>query len=386
METTTKHLDVCSIVEEKDCTGCSACMNICVHNAITMVENEIGHIVPAINKYICVDCGLCRKVCPSLNPVSKSYPSTTYALWATDKEEHDTSTSGGVAAVLYKNIVNCGGCVYGCASQPKGIISHIGVDNINDLKLLKESKYVQSDINLIFRDVKKDLNEKQKILFIGMPCQIAGLRSFLHKDYSNLYVVDLICHGVPSQKLLFEYLEANGIKRNSIEKVSFREAEQYMLKVIVGGKVIYRKDDLNDLYLSAFNDSLFVRESCVNCKYATTERTGDLTIGDFRRLGTKTPFEEPNRGSISVALVNTIKGRELLDLCKSSLTIYEREFKEANEGNPHLHVSTHRKGNYKKFKKLYTIHGFVKAAKSTLWMRFLKNEILYILAIIGYGK
>ena len=377
MESTNKY-GLAPIVIEKDCTGCSACMNVCPKSAIIMEENVVGHILPFIDKDKCIDCNACRKVCPSIHPVVKNHPQATYAAWAKEEIEHVTSTSGGIAAVISRTIIRKGGVVYGCASLKGGVIKHIRITEENDIALLKGSKYVQSDINDILKRIKEDLISGKHVAFFGTPCQTAGLRSFLKKNYENLLVVDLICHGVPSQRLLFEHLQAKGIERKNIDKVEFREKEKYCLKVTVNGEMVYKKDDLHDLYLSGFNDCLFDRESCVNCKYATNERVGDITIGDFRRLGVDTPFKEPNRGSISVVLSNTQKGRELLKGCSGLLTMHPREFKEANVGNPHLHQSSFRKGDYPKFLSIYEKSGFRKAARITLRVRIIKNTLLLI--------
>lgn len=379
MKNTSGKYGLCAIVEEQDCTGCSACMNVCPKGAITMEENPIGHILPFIHEYKCVDCNLCRKVCPSIDNLSLLNPiQKVYAAWARNKEEHASSTSGGVSAVASLNVILNGGGVYGCASLPGCQFEHVRINNLEDLQKIKGSKYVQSNIGMIFKSVKEDLKTGKKVLFTGTPCQIAGLKKYLCKDYSNLYTIDLVCHGVPSQKLLKEHIKYVGFSLYDIDRVSFREGG-CLLALWKNGSCLYIKDDMHDLFYSGFYDSLFLRESCVNCKYSLSKRPGDLTMGDFRKLGREIPFSEKTDGNISLLTVNTKKGSVFLEEIKSNLYIYERSLGEAIKGNPQLCHPSVRKSNYQTFKRLYAKYGYGRACKQTMVMRLIKNFILSLM-------
>lgn len=377
------HRGLFAIVSEKDCTGCCSCYNTCKSSAINLKTNEIGHLFPYIDGEKCIGCGACQKNCPAFTNNFHQKPiNKVHAAWAKDIIEHSTSTSGGLASVLARSIINAGGVAYGCASLPKCEFKHIRITKEEDVNLLKGSKYVQSYIGLIYRQVKKDLQNDIKVLFIGTPCQISGLLSFLQKDYDNLYTIDLVCHGVPSQQLLLDHINSIGINKEDITKVSFRDPNGYYLTIWNEGQVLYQKDYLRDLYYSGFNDALFSRESCVNCKYAKSDRTGDITLGDFHGLGKDIPFAINSNGNISLLTVNSHKGNQMLEDISSKIEYYKRSLDEALKYNPQLRESSHRKANYSSFVKKYKEEGYVKAAKSTLFVRRLKNIILKIKNIL----
>ena len=372
-------LGLCPIVEEKFCTGCSACMNICSKGAITMKENAIGHILPFVSQELCIDCGICSKVCPSIdNSDILNKIDHVYAAWARDVEEHNSSTSGGVSAVIARYIVQSGGVVYGCASLAGGKVEHIRIDSEEDLFKIKGSKYVQSEINFTYKAVKFDLKNRKKVLFTGAPCQVAGLKKFLMKDYENLYTMDLICHGVPSQKLLKDHISYLGFNLNDIDRISFREGGYY-LALWEGRKAVYKQDDMHDLFYSGFNDSLFSRESCVNCKYTKIKRTGDITMADFHKLGVDVPFKLNTEGNVSLLTVNTRKGGELFDLVKDRFVIDKRTIEEAIKGNPQLTKPCIRKSDYNKFVRIYSQRGYEYACKRVMWLRLIKNQILSVM-------
>lgn len=374
------------ITSKENCTGCEACANACPVEAITMSEDVIGHVFPCVDINKCINCSLCKKVCPSNQCDIGNIPFITYAAWATDHDEHKSSTSGGVAAVLARKTVEADGVVYGCTCKPGGIISHERIDRVDDLWKLKGSKYVQSKIGLAYQQAKIDLEQGTRVLFVGTPCQIAGLRCFLRRDYENLFTVDLICHGVPPQRLLFEHLEARGISRNAVDQISFREGTEYYLSVFSKGVVQYRKHEFQDLYCAGFADCLYSRASCINCKYAQKKRMGDLTIGDFHRLGVEEPFDFPENRSISLLLVNTDRGNEFITQCKEHLKLVQRTYEEAQKGNPQLCYPSHRKGNYNIFVKLYKKYGFEKAARKTMKVRRYKNILLQIMRFVQTWK
>lgn len=197
------------ICEKTRCTGCATCMNICNHRAISMEESgPLGHIYPIINSEKCVDCGLCAKKCPVNVPLKLNEPLKAFSAISKDHDDLMSSASGGASSVLSQVILRRGGIVYGCVQNNYRDIAHRRISNYSDLSKLKGSKYVQSNIGFIYRDVKKDLANGKEVLFTGTPCQIAGLKAFLGRDYEHLYLVNLVCHGVPSQKLLREDVES----------------------------------------------------------------------------------------------------------------------------------------------------------------------------------
>ncbi len=364
------------VCELSKCTGCFACANVCPTGAIQMQIGKIGHLFPIISDK-CVECGKCIKTCPTNNPVELRKPKKTLAFWVNDDAEHHSSTSGGAAACFTNYILREGGVVYGCASLPHGVIQHIRIDRKEDAWQLKGSKYVQSHINDSFKSILADLNADRKVLFIGTPCQVAGLRNFIGENDDNLFAIDLICHGVPSQRVLFEYIESLGIHRENIKVVAFREAKGYYLSIISTGRSLYRRHECKDLYYMAFNDNLCFRDSCFSCRYSSPERTGDLTIGDFWGLGKTTPFNHSTHGNVSVVLVNNTKGQYLMDVCAGQYEAVERTLEEAVEGNHNLHNPSVAP-NAEKFQSLYDKVDIQTALKRCLWKRRLKSPLVPI--------
>ncbi len=362
------------VCDKELCTGCSACMNACPTKAITMTEGEIGHIFPTINDN-CIECNRCVRTCPVNSKVVLNTPMKVYAAWAKDNQEHQTSTSGGAAACFTNKILANEGAVYGCSSLPHGEIKHIRVTTSAEAHLLKGSKYVQSHIGEVYRQIAQDLKADKKVLFIGLPCQVAGLKNFIGKEPTNLITVDLICHGVPSQKILFDYLQAKGINKQLIDSVRFREQGGCFLSVRENNKVVYRKPEHKDLYFIAFNDNLCFRNSCFTCRYAQSNRCSDLTIGDFWGLGKSEPFRYQTNGNVSVILVNSAKGEEFLAECNSDMNLVERSLTEAVAGNHNLQRPSIAP-NADKFHRLYTQVSLTKALKRCTRKRRLKGLVL----------
>ena len=308
-------MDICLMDE---CTGCTACYNICPHSAINFKEDDLGFLYPTIDETKCVDCGLCRKVCPNNTPVSRSKDQEAFVATAKSVEEQRTSTSGGLASVLSRYIIRQGGVVYGCTGEDCTNIHHVRISSEDEIARIKGSKYVQSNLGLCFGAIKKDLQQGITVLFVGTPCQCAGLKSFLNKEYDNLYLVDFVCHGVPSQRILTESIKYN-LRQDNLQgfEVRFRyrggknEHSIYGLQLIQEGCVKYQKKWPNNDYITGFLSGVFYRESCYKCKYAAPERVSDITLGDFWDRGHKKAISKDALGLSSV-ICNTNKGKDLL--------------------------------------------------------------------------
>ena len=298
-----------------------------------------------------------------------------------DDEEHHSSTSGGAAACFTNYVLENGGIVYGCASLPNGVIEHIRVDKKEDAYKLKGSKYVHSHINGCFKLIKEDLNNGKIVLFVGLPCQVAGLKRYIGQKDTNLYCIDLICHGVPSQQVLFEYIESLGIKRDDVSEVAFRETKGYFLTIKSSGSRVYHKNECKDLYYMAFNDNLCFRDSCFSCRYSAPNRVGDLTVGDFWGLGNREPFNYNPHGNVSVVLVNDEKGLQLMEECKDKYKAIERSLEEAVAGNHNLKMPS-VSSNASRFQALYGKVGIQNALKKCLWKRRVKAPFLPIVQCV----
>ena len=367
-------MEIC--VKEK-CTGCSACATVCPNACITMAEDEIGHFIPVIDEEKCTNCGACQKMCPNNKQIERNKPHKAYAAVSADNKDYQTSSSGGAASVFSKYIVENGGAVYGCTGTKGYDICHIRVDNIDELAKLKGSKYVESRMGNTFELIKNDLQDDKTVLFIGTPCQCAGAKSLFSK-YDNFYAVDLICHGVPPQKLLKEHLSEKLNKEP--DEIRFREGADFCFKAIKNGKVINQYSNLFDLYYIGFFKSLYYRNSCYNCSYANSERCSDITIGDFWGLG-KSEIAQKHKNGVSVVLVNTKKGEQLFENCQNEFLYEQRDVDEAVNGNAQLRRPSFKHKNTEKFRRIYPKLGFKKAAGRCLII----NRIKYLI-LAAYNK
>lgn len=322
--------------KKKDCCGCNACAEICPKHCIEMKEDKKGFFYPSVNNDLCVGCGLCQKVCPFVNEHNKLIlPKVAYAAWNKDEKTYLNSSSGGVAYVLSKLILEKNGVVYGCTSNGLDV-SHIRVDNVCELYKLQGSKYVQSDIRGVFSQVKRDIEGLIPVLFIGTPCQVAGLKNYIKNIPDNLYLVDIICHGVPSQRMLRQHVKFV-MGKCEIRSISFRIGANYIFRILSNDGRYYESKFWKDLYYKAFIDGISCRPSCSNCPFACEKRGGDITIGDFWGLNDANKFPIKIDNGISVVLPCTDKGLNILKETRSFLALYIRTVDEAVSGNAQLH-------------------------------------------------
>lgn len=360
----------------KYCTGCGLCSIKCPKKCITLQPGDMGHLYPIIDKLKCVNCGICKKVCPSLNSIKKIYPFTAFAAWAKDTSDYKSSTSGGVASVLSQYIIKKGGIVYGCSIEENLKIKHIRVETEADLYKLKGSKYVQSSITEIFSLLQDDIEQNKLVLFIGTPCQVNAVKR-LFKEYPiNLFTVDIICHGTPSNLFLEWYLlKYRHINKSNITNITFRSTNAYKISVLNKDKILYQTANLwsnrfEDIYTNAFFDGYSIRESCHNCLYAQPYRCSDMTIGDFWGLKSHSVPDHPY--GVSLILPCSEKGKFLIQEIIKDLNIYERPIEEAVNGNEQLRIPKRKTLRIKLFKKLWN------KSHISLWYHMLTIDKLII--------
>lgn len=326
-------IEVCNI---SDCCGCGACHAVCPHGAIRMSPGLLGALHPEISQEKCVDCGLCRKVCSVVNPVRKKDSLHSYCAYDTSDAGRASSASGGAASALAEAVLSAGGVVYGCAQKPGPAIGHLRVDSLDDVALLKGSKYVQSSLEAVYEDIRNDLDRDLDVLFIGTPCQVAGVLNYTSMQplkTGSLYTVDLCCHGVPSDRMLKEHLDYLGFGSSQV-CVTFREKTgsrpAYMFKVAdTGGKLVYKASAHKDFYMAGFMSGLYCRENCFSCRYACPERCSDITLADHWAMGDSEDPEMILSKGVSTVLVNTSEGESLLSMAAHLLRIEERPFEES---------------------------------------------------------
>ena len=351
------------ICSKKDCTGCFACVNICPKNAIKMKEDKLGFIYPEIDNESCIDCNICEKNCPQRNNIKSNKPFKCYAAHHKIDAKRKTSSSGGIATTLYEHIIKAGGVVYGVDSTYENDIHFIKVSDLDSIKKLKGSKYVHAYIKDAYKSIKHDLNEQKKVLFIGTPCQVAGLKQFLKKEFENLYLIDIICHGVPSQLMLKEELKKNNIDIEN-KKICFRDENGFYLSVHSNKNEIFNIESQDSEYYRNFLDGHIYRENCYNCKYANENRISDITIGDFWGLSNDSKLKKTEKKGISAVLINTLKGQTIFEEIKDDIIYEERTVDEAIAGNTQLRHPVKRTSKRTKFEKVYQTHGYKKAMHS----------------------
>ena len=305
------------IVNRKNCTGCGACKQICPKDCISFIEDKLGFQYPSIDQEKCVQCGLCRKVCPALNTQQDLQEDTTYfAAYHKDADCNEGSSSGGIFKLLAEFVLSQAGVVFGVMCDDEMQIHHGWIDKVQDIGRLQGSKYVQSDIRESFREAEIFLKKDKIVLFSGTPCQIAGLKRFLRKDYSNLICIDLVCHGVPYAKLWEKYIQWHKEKyKKTPVWANFRDKSSgwrdFSMKIKYDdGSVYCRKQD-EDPFLRLFLQDIVLRESCYACSFKGIERQSDITLGDCWGIERIVPAWKEIEG-VSLLMVHSLKGKEIL--------------------------------------------------------------------------
>jgi len=278
-----------------------------------MKPNEDGFLYPTINMDKCIDCGQCIKVCHNyVTKPRKNRILNCYAVWAAD-EIRAKSSSGGVFSLIANEILREHGYVCGAAFEEETIVKHVVIDKEENLEKLQTSKYVQSRIGMIYKEVKRLIDDNKVVLFSGTPCQVGGLYLYLGYEPENLYTIDLLCHGVPSQNLFDQYLSEE-YEGECVKKINFRdkcEGWTYRLKLrIETEKDKYIRDIHEDTYYKAFNNRLSLRKSCGLCDFANSSRMGDITLGDFWEIWGYDKTLDDRKGT-SLVLLNSEKGRAI---------------------------------------------------------------------------
>lgn len=354
------------LVDKLNCTGCMACVSACPRQCIDIVKGKLGHLYPKIIGEQCIECGKCRRICPEIVPLTFHSVSKSYAAWSLDRENHKSSASGGAAAEFYYQALHDDFWICGVEYRENFHVVHTLTDSMETVSRFKQSKYVYSEMGTVYVEIEKLLKRNKKVLFISLPCKVAGLLGFLGKHYCNLLTVDIVCHGTPSHENLRNHI-FNMDKEKKASKLKFRIENEFLFDLSdAAGTDIYRRIGREDTYLAAFLEGLNYRDSCYYCSYAKPERVSDITICDFWGLGLELPFDHPYMGAVSAVLVNTEYGRSFVEKCKRRLFMEERPVWEAVKGNAQLKAPTEIHPKRKAFESLYKTHGFEVAVKRCL--------------------
>ena len=333
------------IVKKEDCCGCKGCSQICPKQCISMYEDVEGFLYPKVDKEACIDCHLCEKVCPVLHQGEPRKTQRVYAAKNMDDEIRVASSSGGVFTLLAELVIESGGVVFGARFNDRWEVIHDYTETKEGLTVFRGSKYVQSYIGDCFGIAKTFLESGRKVLFSGTPCQIAGLKLFLRKEYANLLTVDFICHGVPSPKIWRMYLNetisrqcekfhSSDGKGILIEDVSFRNKcsgwkkfsftltfsrfKGNGLKKSISLSEVFKKN----IFMKGFLSNLYLRPSCYSCPSKGFKSGSDVTLGDFWGSEKILPFFDDDLG-ISVVMVNSNNGNFYMENVRDRLALYQ---------------------------------------------------------------
>lgn len=361
------------ITDKSLCTGCTACFNICGRRAINMQHDEYGQIYPKVSLDLCTDCGLCEKVCPLLhqdripNDVDLQNLEVK-AVYNKDENVRCKSTSGGTFSLLADNIIKKGGVVCAARFDENYHIHHAFFDSFDEIDPFRGSKYAQSDLSDVFRQIKNCLSSRP-VLFVGTPCQVAGLKSYLIKDYANLYTCDFICMSISSGKMWDEYIK-DYQKRHQIKRIFFKDkrigwhkTDWRMLIEDERGEYLCKGRD--NLYFNTYLSHYSARPSCFSCVFRHCRRSSDFTIADCWGIDSVHPEFDDNKGCNSLIL-QSHKGKAIFEEIRENVMSLDYGIQNVCQYNRHILQQASVPKEYDQFLQDYRSHGFMYAANKVL--------------------
>lgn len=321
------------------CTSCFACFNACNLNAIKMSLNRRGFYYPIVDKNKCIQCNSCNNACPVIGYVNKNREKDylkVYAAYTLNEHLRILSSSGGLSSEIAQYVLDKNGVVFGAAFNKNFLVDHIEIRNKEDLPKIIGSKYIQSNVHLIYNRIKNIIDEENKnVLFIGLPCQVAAVKKLVRSE--KLITVDLICHGVPSINVFKKYLLEKS-KGKRIVNYSFRDKElgwtKGRVKLVTEDGDEYTNIKTEDPFFNGFICDLYLNKSCHDCKFSSVPRAGDITIGDFW----KAPEKIMDEKGVSLVISNNEVGDKILENLAVNNSIYLKEssLDSAIKGNPRI--------------------------------------------------
>lgn len=344
-----------AIKHKKDCSGCYACTNICPVNCITMKSDSEGFKYPVVDYDKCINCGKCVAICPIINKKEVKREAQAYACINKDEVIRAQSSSGGIFTIIAENVIDNGGVVFGAAFDEELELKHSYVETKKDLAKFRGSKYLQSQIGSTYKEAKDFLDKGRTVFFTGASCQIAGLKSYLEKEYDNLLCADFICHGVPSPKVFKEYLNFCESKfKSKVKKISFRDKSRGWSKFSI--LISFENDKKiceitsENIYMKAFLNNVCLRPSCYDCKFKGLNRDSDITLADFWGIQKVLPKMDDDKG-VSLIIVNSLQGRKMFNGLKEQMIYKDVELNKIIKHNNSAIKSVKLKSKRAKFMK-----------------------------------
>ena len=362
---------------KQQCTGCGACAAACPQNAITLAASG-GFFYPIVNKKMCTSCGLCTRACPVLDYPYGNLAPVIYEAVHKDEAQRAASTSGGVFPALAAHVLEEGGLVCASVMERDFFVRMRLSDDPTQIEAMRGTKYVQGQTGDSFRQIKAQLEAGRKVLFVGLPCQVAGLKKFLGKPCFSLLTVDLICHGAPSPLVFSDYIKN---LPEPVCAVDFRDKSAGWKHPIFTLRYASGRVDKTPLFKNefgrAFGASLLARESCSSCPFAKVPRVGDITLGDFWGIETVNPAPEALSKGVSLLAVNSIKGADALRHSLPLIQVERREPDIVSAYNPRFESPAAKNPQRDAFFALYEKRGYTAVYKKylrvSLWRKLLRK-------------
>lgn len=373
-----------TICDKENCTGCGLCQYLCPKQCISFQMDSLGVEYPIIDNTKCISCNICKNICPSLYPLIEQQIDIAAVAWSTNQEVRNQGASGGIAQEIYQWALRNHFCVYGVTFTKEKGANYIKVTNDEDIKSVRNSKYVYSNLKGCFSQVDEDWKKQKKILWIGLPCQVAAIKKLAkkRKKEDHLITIELICHGTPPNRYLEEHLDYLEKKyQKKIKNISFRNPNsqyRFCLYNQKNQKFYCKKPDENDTYFKGFMSNLILRENCYHCHYAKETRISDITIGDVD--GSKF-LSIPEKKQISLVLISTKKGKDLFEFLikEKKVKAIEQDIKKVTEKNKALHHPSKKHPKRYLFEQKYMKKkDFEQAAKFALKKDFIQYNLFYI--------
>lgn len=373
-----------TICDKENCTGCGLCQYLCPKQCISFQMDPLGVEYPIIDQTKCISCNICKNICPSLKLWQGQEIKSAFVAWSTNLEVRNQGASGGIAQEIYRWALRNDYCVYGVTFTKENGAIYIKVTNEEDIKSVRNSKYVYSNLKGCFSQIDEDWKNQKNILWIGLPCQVAAIKKLAskRKQEDHLITVDLICHGTPPNRYLEEHLDYLEKKyQKKIKNISFRNPNsqyRFCLYDQKNEKFYCKKPDENDTYFKGFMSNLILRENCYHCHYAKEKRISDITIGDVD--GSKF-LSIPEKKQISLVLISTKKGKDFFNclIKEKRVKVIKQDIKKGTEKNQALHHPSKKHPKRYLFEQEYMKKKeFEHAAKFALKKEVIQYHLSYV--------
>lgn len=382
-----------SICKEERCTACEACVAVCPKNCISRKEDDDGSWILEKDETVCINCGLCERVCPGVDAPLNGSAIESYAAFRSDHEEHMKSASGGVASYLYEYALSKGMYIAGVELTENFEARFCLTNKKEKIDVFRNSKYTFSFVGTVYKEIITQLKNRKDVLFVGLPCQVAGIKKLAKavSNGGNLITVDLVCHGTPPAKYLQEHIHSIETKINKkITTCHFRDAKfdtsnfAYTAYTHNSKEPVYLKYvDQDDNFQIGYHNALIYRKVCYSCQYAQRNRVGDITIGDYHGLGRLAPYNK-ERKNLSCVVVNTDRGKLFLEEAskEGKLVLHRRPVEEPMIGERQFNKPSDAPKERAVFIREYCAGaGFEKAANRAFKKYKVKNLIQRTLQI-----